>query len=218
MVECVINEDEALCKVCGSVLKTIGKKKVRSEIEYIPAKLIMKDYVQYVYKCIECGKNDINPFDCITSAPVPAPVLTHSFASPSIISWVMYEKYVMSIPLHRQEKDFKRIGCEIKRDMMANWMIRSSEYWLKPLYDAMHKELLKSNVIMSDETTWQVNKEAGKLASNNSFIWVHRTGGCEEKAIILYQYTSSRVGDHAKNSLKDLKVFLFQMLMLVMKR
>nr|WP_238475971.1 hypothetical protein [Clostridium manihotivorum] len=25
-------------------------------MEYIPAKLIIKDYVQYVYKCTECGK------------------------------------------------------------------------------------------------------------------------------------------------------------------
>ncbi len=120
VVECVLNEDEAICKICNSELKTIGKKKVRSEIEYIPAKLIMKDYVQYVYKCIECGKNDVNPYDSIFSAPVPAPVLTNSFASPSIVSWVMYQKYMMSMPLYRQEKDFKRMGAEIKREMMAN--------------------------------------------------------------------------------------------------
>lgn len=62
--------------------------------------------------------------------------------------------------------------------------------------------------IMSDETTWQVNKEAGKLASSNSFIWVHRTGGCEEKAIILYQYTRSRAGEHAKIFLEDFEGFL----------
>ncbi|MEG1256994.1 transposase [Clostridium sp.] len=179
IVECVLAVDEAVCKICNSELKIIGKKKVRSEIEYIPAKLIMKDYVQYVYKCIECGKNDINPYDSISSAPVPAPVLTHSFASPSIVSWVMYQKYMMSMPLYRQEKDFKRMGAEIKRDMMANWMIRSSEYWLKPLYDEIHKQLLKSDIIMSDETTWQVNHENGKKASSKSFIWVHRTGNYE---------------------------------------
>jgi transposase len=70
--------------------------------------------------------NDINRFDSICCAPVPAPVLTHSVASPSIIAWIMYQKYMMSMPLYRQEKDFKRMGAELKRDMMANWIIRRS--------------------------------------------------------------------------------------------
>lgn len=201
VVECVLNEEEAVCKICGSELEIIGKKKVRTEMEYIPAKLIMKDYVQYVYKCIECGKNDTNPYDSIYCATVPAPVLTHSFASPSIVAWVMYEKYVMSLPLYRQEKDFKRMGAELKRDMMANWIIRSSQYWLKPIYDEMHKNLLTSSIIMSDETTWQVNHESGKKASSKSFIWIHRTGDYEGPPIILYEYTSTRSGDHAKKFL-----------------
>ena len=140
-----------MCKICGSELVKIGKKKVRSEMEYLPAKLIIKDYVQYVYKCIDCGQSDTNPYDSIYSATVPAPVLTHSFASPSIVAWVMYEKYMMSVPLYRQEKDFKRMGAELKRDMMANWMIRSSEYWLKPIFNELHKQLLTSSIIMSDE-------------------------------------------------------------------
>lgn len=167
-------------------------------MEYIPAKLIIKDYVQYVYKYVECGKNNANPYDAIYCAPVPSPVLTHSVASSSIISWIMYQKYMMSMPLYRQEKDFKRMGAELKRDMMANWMIRSSEYWLKPLYELMHKQLLKFSIIMSDETTWQVNKEKGKKASSKSYIWIHRTGNCEGPPVILYQYTRSRSGDHAK--------------------
>ena len=86
VVECVLNEEEAVCKICGNELKIIGKKKVRSEMEYIPARLIVKDYIQYVYKCTNCGKNDINPYDSIYSATVPAPVLSHSFASPSIVA------------------------------------------------------------------------------------------------------------------------------------
>ncbi|MCB2357059.1 IS66 family transposase [Clostridium estertheticum] len=190
-----------MCGICGSELDIIGKKKVRSEMEYIPAKLIMKDYVQYVYKCVDCGKNDTNPYDSIICAPVPAPVLTHSFASPSCVAWVMYQKYMMSVPLYRQEKDFKRMGVELKRDMTANWVIRSSEYWLKPIYEKMHEQLLKCSVIMSDETTWQVNHEEGKKASSKSYIWIHRSGNCDGPPIILYKYTSSRSGDHAKKFL-----------------
>lgn len=207
IVECVINTEETTCENCGGELKVIGKKKVRSEMEIIPAKLIIKDYFQYTYKCEDCGENDVNPYDMIIGAPVPAPVLTHSFASPSSVAWVMYQKYVMSVPLYRQEKDFKRMGAQLKRDMMANWVIRSSEYWLKPLYEQMHKQLLKSSIIMSDETTWQVNKEEGKKASSKSFIWIHRSGSCEGPPIILYEYTRTRSGDHAKEFLAGFNGF-----------
>ena len=203
IVECVLNSKEAVCKICGSKLEVIGKKKVRSEMEYVPAKLIIKDYVQYVYKCTQCGKSDENPFDMICSAPVPAPVLTHSIAAPSSVAWIMYQKYMLSVPLYRQEKDFSRMGADLKRDMMANWVIRSSEYWLKPLYEQMHKRLLKCGIIMSDETTWQVNREKGKKASSKSYIWIHRSGSCEGPPIILYEYTRTRSGDHAKKFLSD---------------
>lgn len=202
VVECVLNDEDAICKVCGSKLKVIGKKTVRSEMEYIPAKLLIKNYVQYAYKCTECGKNDENPYDSIYCSKVPSPVLTHSVASPSIVAWIMYEKYMMSVPLYRQQKDFKRMGAELKRDTMANWIIRCSEYWLKPLYDKMHAKLLQFNIIMSDETTWQVNHEDGKKPSSKSYIWIHRSGAYEGPPIILYQYTRSRSGDHAKKFLK----------------
>jgi transposase len=200
-VECVLNPEESSCEICSSELKVIGKKKVRSEMEYIPAKLVMKDYVQYVYKCVECGKNDENPYDAIYSAPVPAPVLTHSIASPSSVAWIMYQKYMLSVPLYRQEKDFQRMGVALKRDTMANWVIRCADYWLKPLYDRMHRQLLQCSVIMSDETTWQVNREPGKKASSKSYIWIHRSGSREGPPIILYEYTRTRAGDHAKKFL-----------------
>jgi transposase len=206
-VECVLNPEDAFCGACDSKLKVIGKKKVRSEMEYIPAKLVMKDYVQYVYKCPDCGKTDEHPEDFICSAPVPAPVLTHSIASPSMVAWIMYQKYMLSVPLYRQERDFSRMGASLKRDTMANWVIRCADYWLKPLYDRMHEQLLKCNIIMSDETTWQVNKELGKQASSKSYIWIHRSGNCEGPPVILYEYTSTRSGDHAKKFLRGFSGF-----------
>lgn len=200
-IECILNPEEAICDNCGNELKVIGKKKVRSELEFIPAKLVMKDYVQYVYKCPECGKTDENPYDVIRSASVPSPVLTHSIASASSVAWIMYQKYMLSVPLYRQERDFKRMGAELKRDTMAYWLIRSSQYWLKPLFDRMHQKLLGCGIIMSDETTWQVNHEKGRMASSKSYIWIHRSGSCEGPPVILYEYTSTRSGDHAKKFL-----------------
>ena len=60
---------------------------------------------------------------------------------------------------------------------------------------------------MSDETTWQVNKEKGKKASSKSYIWIHRSGSFEEIPIILYEYTRTRSGYHAKKFLAEFQGF-----------
>ena len=206
-VECDIKAEDAFCDICDSEIKLIGKKIVRSEMEYIPARLIMKDYVQSVYKCITCGSTDDSPADRIIGADVPAPLLQHSIASPSTVAWIMYQKYRLSVPLYRQERDFARMGAPLRRDTMSYWVIRSAERFLKPIYDRMHQELLKYRIIMSDETTWQVNKEKGKLPSSKSYIWIHRSGDCEGPPIILYEYTRTRSGEHARNFLRGFSGF-----------
>ena len=48
-VECVINENDAACDICNSALEIIGKKKVRTELKYIPSKLKVIEFVQYIY-------------------------------------------------------------------------------------------------------------------------------------------------------------------------
>ena len=52
--EFVIPSEET-CSVCGSELKVIGKKLVRTEVEFIPAKVLVKQIVQQVAKCKKCG-------------------------------------------------------------------------------------------------------------------------------------------------------------------
>lgn len=205
--EVTLEGEDIFCGICGHELKIIGKKTVRSEMEYIPAKLQLKKYIQTVYKCPDCGLNDEHPNAVIRSSVIPKPVLTHSVASASCVAWIMYQKYAVSVPLHRQERDFKRMGAELKRDMMAYWLIQSTQYWLKPLYDRMHLKLLEYEVIMSDETTWQVNREKGRKASSKSYIWVHRNGPGEDIGIILYVYTATRSGDHARNFLSGFHGF-----------
>ncbi|MCB8818893.1 IS66 family transposase, partial [Desulfosporosinus sp. SRJS8] len=65
----------------------------------------------------------------------------------------------------------------------------------------------KCGIIMSDETTWQVNHEPGKKASSKSYIWIHRSGSCEGPPVILYEYTRTRSGDHAKKFLEGFRGF-----------
>ncbi|WP_246637676.1 IS66 family transposase zinc-finger binding domain-containing protein [Crassaminicella profunda] len=96
VVECAIDEKDAICDVCNSSLAIIGKKKVRSEIEFIPAKVKVTEYVQYIYKCTTCGTCDEYPDAVIKKAFVPKPVMKRSLASPTSVAWIMHQKYVLA--------------------------------------------------------------------------------------------------------------------------
>ena len=52
--EYIIPADEK-CSVCSGKLVTVGKKLVRTEVEFVPAKLVVKHIIQQVAKCSVCG-------------------------------------------------------------------------------------------------------------------------------------------------------------------
>lgn len=103
-VEYLIEDDE-VCPECQSDLKLVGKKIVRQEIEYIPAKFKIKEYIKSVYKCVKCGtKEGKKENSTFVESNVPKALLTHSFVSPSLAAEVIYQKYYLGVPLYRQEK------------------------------------------------------------------------------------------------------------------
>lgn len=207
VVECVIDQDEG-CEVCGSELKVIGKKNVRTEVEYIPARVKATEYIQYIYKCVDCGNSDEFPDPFIKKADVPKPVMYRSLASPTSVAWVMYQKYVLAVPLYRQEKEWLRMGFDLSRSNMSNWVIQCAASWLRPLYEKMHEKLLTYEIIMSDETSYQCNKEVGKKASSQSYLWLYRNGDYLGPPIVLFQYTRTRAGENARTFLKGFSGFL----------
>ena len=202
---CVIHPDDMFCNQCGTTLKEIGFVKVRDEIEYIPAKVQIIRYMQQACECPAC-KHTTRPF--IKKAAVPKSVLNHSLASPSSVSYVMYQKYVNSVPLYRQEKDWEQMGIALSRATMANWVIRSSQDHFEPVIKHMRKELLKREVIHCDETPVQVLKEEGKKPQTKSYMWLYRTGNDGKAPIVLYDYQPSRNGDHAADFLRNFSGYI----------
>ncbi len=208
--EYIVNTENTKCPVCSSELKQIGKEVVRQEIEYIPAKLVLRNYVQYAYKCTHCG-NDESEKDTATivKAKMPKPLLTHSFISSSLATEVIYQKYYMGVPLYRQEKVWDDRGLVLPRNMMANWCIKLCEYYLEPLYNLMLQRIKRNNKLLHcDETTMQCNKEPGKKASSNSYMWVLTSGELEKEKGVIFKYSKSRSSEIAKNLLSNFKEIL----------
>ncbi|UOX69930.1 IS66 family transposase [Enterocloster bolteae] len=204
-VPCTVPEEDRNCPYCNAPMAAIGKKVVREELQIIPAKVERIQYVQEVLGCPECKRDGAS---VIVGAETPSPLLKHSLASPSTVAYVMYQKYVDSIPLYRQEADWRQLGVKLPRATLANWVIKCGIDYMEPVYERLHQHLLERDMIHADETSCQVLKEEGKTAQSKSYMWLYGSGNDELPPIRLYDYQPSRGGYHAEEFLKGFSGYL----------
>ncbi len=193
-------EEDRVCKRCGTALTSMGKEKIRTEIEFIPAKVKVIDYYRESFQCLACRKE---AHFSIEKPAMPQPVIAKSIASPSSVAHVMVQKYQQSMPLYRQEREWKEIGIPLSRATLANWVIRPAEDWLMPLVQRLQERLLEQDVIHADETPVQVHKEKGRKNPAKSYMWVFSSGEYEQAhPIRLYEYQPGCSGSYAEAFLK----------------
>ena len=208
VVEYTLPED-ASCSICGGKLKPIGRKVVRTNVEYEKPKLIITQTVQWVSKCTQCGsENSDNPNDHFEAAPVPKPLVPKSMVSASLMAEIMHQKFVLGVPFARQEKEWYRLGVNLHRSEISRLTIRICEKWLEPIYQRIHEELQGCEVLHMDETRIQCNKEPGKAASSDSYMWVMCSGRSEERQAVYFQYARSRNRETAKSLLSGFHGYL----------
>ena len=202
-----VDEDKQICAVCGTKLENIGEEFVRREIEIIKPAVKIIEYYSITYGCPKCKKNADIPY--IVKGKDGHPHMLHGMASASTIAWVMYQKYVNSLPLYRQEADFKRLyGIEICRGTIANWIIKNAEEFFKPLCDHFQNKLIAGRYAMADETPVQVLKEPGRRAETQSYMWVFRSGEFDKEQIVLFHYSRTRAGETAKEFMEGFHGYL----------
>jgi transposase len=203
---CELDEEKLDCEECGGKMRVLGKETAREELEIIPAQVRLLRYIRYSYVCQSCEQETGEA--TIVKAPTPAPVIKRSLASASTVAHVMYQKYVNGMPLYRQEKDWANQGIVLPRATLANWIIRSANDWLVPLWENMKAHLLKQPVIHADESVIQVLKEEGKKPSSESRMWLYCSGNTATEPVVLYEYQPTRSGEHARRFLEGFHGFL----------
>ena len=142
---CTLAEEDRFCEACGTPLISVGEEFVRTEIEFIPAKVRVIDYYRETFECRKCRKDGM---DYMEKSPMPYPVIQHSYASSGAIAWIIHQKYELAVPLYRQEKEWETLGVGLTRATMSNWILTSYRDWLSPIVELLHKKLLDVNDII----------------------------------------------------------------------
>lgn len=205
-------EAEKICPKCGAELQPAGRKFLRDEIHFVPAKVTVTRIYAQTYSCPECrreaAKADSNAQNSLVTAAVPPALIPHSMATEQVVAHAMYQKYANAVPLYRQETDWAQYGLPLSRGRLARWIQICSEDYFLPVYAYLHRLLLQRKFLMADETRIQVLKEPQRAAERDSFLWVFRSGEDGLPPILLYGYTETRAGANAQAFLNGFQGYL----------
>lgn len=196
-VEHDLPEEEKTCN-CGCQLTRIGEE-ISEQLDIIPAQVQVIQHVRPKYACKGCEET-------IKTAKLPPQPIPKSNASPGLLAHIAVAKYQDALPLYRQEKILQRIGVDIPRATLANWMIKLGSL-IQPLINLLQERINAYDILGMDETTIQVLKEPGRAATSNSYLWVQR-GGPPEQSAILFHYDPSRGQTVAKELLADYRGYI----------
>lgn len=190
-----LSDEDKLCPACGTEMQPIGTEIIRREVIHVKPSMYMLEYVGTTYGCPVCKDTEDPQF--VKDNKAPAALIKGSYTSPSLTSWILYEKFAKSVPFYRLEKSLEELGAKVSRTTMANWAIQCNSLYFKHLTDYFHRELLKRKYLMMDETPIQVLHEPGKTPESKSYVWLMRSGNDGLPPIIYYRYAPSRSGDVA---------------------
>ena len=138
----------------------------------------------------------------------PGTLLKNSIASASLVAFILYQKFFMSLPLYRQEWCFENFGLILSRQTICNWVIRFAFDLFGPVYDYLKNLMLAVRYHQCDETTLLVNND-GRAAGSKSYLWVHITSELlNTHPIILFCYELTRGTDHLRKFYEDFEGFI----------
>ena len=188
-----LKEGEKTCS-CGHELRHIGDDS-HEELKYIPAKIYVEKHIYPKYACKHCAITTPETAT-ITTAVRERRLIPGSFASPELLAYLIISKYQDHLPLYRLERIFARLGVELSRQTMANWLIHVA-FKLRRLLVVMRQDIQSGKIMTADETPFQVVKEPGRTYDQESYMWAF-TNNDDQNPVVLYRYADNRAGKNAR--------------------
>ncbi|MBB6157372.1 transposase [Pseudomonas sp. JAI115] len=184
------HEPENTQCACGCQLQRIGED-VSEKLDYTPGVFTVEQHVRGKWACRQC--------ETLIQAPVPSQVIDKGIPTAGLLAHVMVAKFADHLPLYRQEKIFGRAGLAIPRSTLAQW-VGQTGVQLQPLVDALREAVLAQRVVHADETPVQL-LAPGEKKTHRAYVWAYCTTPFSALRAVVYDFSPSRAGEHARNFL-----------------
>ena len=181
--------DNSHCQ-CGCALKRIGED-ASEKLDYTPGVFTVERHIRGKWACEQC--------ETLIQAPVPAHVIDKGVPTAGLLAHIMVAKFADHLPLYRQEKIFGRAGLPIARSTLAQW-VGQTGVQLQPLVEALREAVLAQRVVHADETPVQM-LAPGEKKTHRAYVWAYCTTPFSALKAVVYDFSPSRAGEHARNFL-----------------
>ena len=177
---------------CGQAFKRIGEE-VSEQLDCVPAQFFVLRHIRGKYACACC--------QTMAAAPMPAQMIDKGIPAPGLLAQVAVAKHDDHLPLYRQEEIYARSGVHIARSSMAQW-IGICGVRLAPLAQALKAFILSHPVVHADETPVAL-LAPGRGKTKRAYVWVYRTTNFVPQRAVLFDFCTSRGGEHPQRVLQN---------------
>ena len=165
--------EQCVCGKCGKETTVIGYEQ-SEQLDVEPAQYFVRVTKREKRACKACEEQGVQ------CAPLPPRIIEKGLASDRVVIDTVVSKYLDHLPLYRQSAILEReIGLEISRATLDGWVMRVGEL-LRPITEAMAKELLAGGYIQADETPVGVQSDRVRGKNHQAYLWQYSRPGSSQ--------------------------------------
>ena len=172
-----------------NLYKKIGEEVTRV-VEHKPGQLYIKEIIRPKYGLKDNTALPPNGKKTIEIAAMPLLPIYKGIAGPTLLAEILLQKYEYHLPFYRQVQQLRHLGFKASESTIDGWFKPTVEL-LKPLYEVLKAEIMKSDYLQGDETSVPVlDKESHK--TNKEYLWMVRE--VEQRLVLFHYNNGSRSG------------------------
>jgi len=169
------------CPKCGGTHFRPLDVETSTTYEYVPGHFVRRLHKRHKQACA-CGQY-------IVTAPAPPKLLAGGQYGFGFVAFLIVEKCADSIPIHRIEKRFDRLGIPISRSTM-NDLVHTAAEIVRALVARLVVRIAALDVVLADETSMRLQDRIKR-----GFVWVfHGHDEASEGQLVLYAFAVDRSG------------------------
>jgi transposase len=173
-----------------NLYRKIGEEVTR-QVEHRPGLLYIKEIIREKWGLKDSTSTPPAGKSSVLIAPMPLLPVNKGIAGASLLSEILLQKYEYHMPYYRQIQQYRHLGLKGLTESTVDGWFKQTAGLLRPLYDVLVAEVMRSDYNQADETTTPVIDHSRKKTARE-YLWMVRA--VMERLVIFHYDRGSRAG------------------------